>query len=165
MIRKIIYFTLVVLTAIIAIQSCRTYYFRSNYTDTNQLIHHTNQMLEKPFLKAHLKNGDICILQDSWEIDTLLEVVNGRGTLFDFNRKKILDGDITLHIDSIAIFETNAKLQKTESGRSAALSLLVLLDAAIGIYCLMNPKACFGSCRCYWYDHRGSDRWFIVLPM
>jgi hypothetical protein len=152
MIRKLVYFALAVFTAIIAIQSCRTYYFRSNYTDTNQLIHQTNPQLVKPFLKAHLKNGDICILQDSWEIDTLLEVVNGRGTLFDFNRKKILEGDITICIDSVAIFETNAKLNKTENGRSAALSLLVLFDAAIGIYCLINPKACFGSCPTFYIN-------------
>ena len=69
--KKIIIYILTITTATFGIQACKTYYFRSNYKDTNSLIHATNNIQTKPYLKAHLKNGDVCILRDSWIVDTI----------------------------------------------------------------------------------------------
>ncbi|NOT35962.1 MAG: hypothetical protein HOP11_01130 [Saprospiraceae bacterium] len=146
MTKRIIIFTLTVVIVIFGIQSCSTYYFRSNYTDTNSLIHKTNLLWTKPFLKAHLKNGDICILKDSWKIDSTLNIVSGTGTQYDFNRKQSFQGAINISIDSVAIFETNEKIVKPETGRIIALCVMAGVDILLGIYCLTNPKACFGSC-------------------
>ena len=88
MTKKIIFFTLTVVIVIIGIQSCATHYFRSNYKDTNSLIHGTKNLQTKTFLKAHLKNGDVCILKDSWEIDTTLNIVSGNGAQYDFNEDR-----------------------------------------------------------------------------
>jgi len=141
-----------VLIVIMVVQSCANYYFRSNYKDANSLIHGTENLQSKPFLKAHLKNGEICILTDSWEVDTVVNVLSGNGTKYDFNRKKIFEGALIIPIDSVAIFETNIKIKNTEAGRITALSILAGLDVVVGLICLTNPKACFGSCPTFYID-------------
>jgi len=150
--KKIIFYILTITTLIIGIQACKTYYFRSNYKDVNSLIHETQNLKTKPFLKAHLKNGDVCILKDSWKIDTTLNIVSGNGTQYDFNRKQIFQGSISVLIDSVAIFETNVKILNPEAGRITALSLMTGLDVVVGLICLTNPKACFGSCPTFYIN-------------
>lgn len=150
--KKIIIYILTITTATFGIQACKTYYFRSNYKDTNSLIHATNNIQTKPYLKAHLKNGDVCILRDSWIVDTVTNVLTGTGTKYNFNRIKISEGSISIPIDSVAIFETNKKIKNPEAGRIAALSILAGLDVIAGIICISNPKACFGSCPTFYIN-------------
>jgi len=135
-------------------QACTTYYFRSNYQDANKLLHETKSMQTKPYLKAHLRNGDICILHDSWQIDTAQDIVSGNGSRYDFNRRNIYEGYISIPIDSVSIFETNKKLVGAETGRIAALSILAGLDVIIGALCITNPKACFGSCPTFYINEK-----------
>src|SRR6187549_2840464 len=94
--------------------SCEPRYFRSNYHDANKLLYETKNPRGKPFLKAHLKNGDVCILKNSWQVDTAKDLVSGKGSTFDFNRRKIFDGDLLIPIDSVALFETNKKIVDPE---------------------------------------------------
>lgn len=141
--KNIIYFIISIGIMTLIIQSCAAYYFRSNYADYNSLIHETNNLNTKPFLKAHLKNGDICIFQDTWKIDSIFQTVNGECTQFNINRNKIFDGNISIPIDSVAIFETNHKIK---DDRVSGLALLAGLDVILGIVCITVPKACFGSC-------------------
>lgn len=147
--KKTTYFILLCITSIFA---CKTYNFRNNYRDANNLIHDSSINQTKLFLKTHLKNGDICILKDTWNIDTVANSVKGYGTRYDFNRNKVYDGIIILPIDSVAIFETNKKLDNNEAPRIAAITILTSVDAAIGIMCLTNPKACFGSCPTFYIN-------------
>jgi len=137
---------------ILAIQSCVTHYFRSNYKEANSLIHETNNIQTKPYLKAHLKNGDVYILKDSWGVDTITNILTGNGTKYNFNRAKVFEGPISILIDSVAIFETNTKIVKPEAGRITALSILAGLDVVVGLICLANPKACFGSCPTFYIN-------------
>ena len=135
-----------------AIQSCTSYSFRSNYKGANTLLHETANLQTKPFLKAHLKNGDIWILKDSWKIDTTLNIVSGNGTKYDFNRNKVFEDSISIPIESVAIFETNVKILKPEAGRIAALGILTGVDVIVGIICITNPKACYGSCPTFYMN-------------
>lgn len=152
MTKKTIVYTLIVLILTGVIQSCANRYFRANYKDANSLIHATNNVLTKPFLKAHLKNGDVCIFRDSWKIDTTLNTVSGTASKFNYKRAKVYEGDISVAIDSVALFETNTKLNKPEAGRIVALSILTGINIAAGIVCLTNPKACFGSCPTFYMN-------------
>lgn len=149
---KLIISILVIIAGIIAIQACKTYYFRSNYQDANKLLHETQNILSKPFLKAHLKNGDVCILRNTWQVDTLQELVFGEGSRYDFNRKNTFEGRMSIPIDSVAIFETNNKLDNPESARVTALSILAGVDVLVGVICITNPKACFGSCPTFYLN-------------
>src|SRR6185369_14344212 len=87
--------------------ACKTFKFRANYNNANSLLHETKNIETKPFLKAHLKNGDVCVLQDSWQVDTVRNILNCKGNRFNFNRKEIYSGTLALPLDSVAIFETN----------------------------------------------------------
>jgi len=154
---------LVLLTiAMLTMQTCKNYYFRSNYEEANSLLHKTENLETKPFLKAHLKNGDICILKDSWKIDTLKNIVSGNGVRYDFNRNKSYEGKVLIPIDSVAIFETNKKLGNTETERVAALSILTGVNLILGIVCVTVPKACFGSCPTF-YINENDDFHFGLL--
>ena len=126
---------------ILVIQSCVTNYFRYNYTDANSLLHEANNIRTKPYLKAHLKNGDVCILKDTWKIDTLTNVLTSYGSKYNFNRIKISEGAISISLDSIAIFETNSKPKNPNAKSIITLSLLAGMDLVLGLVCLANPKA------------------------
>ena len=138
------------------LQTCSStsYSFRANYQEANQLLHETDNLQTKPFLKAHLKSGDICILEDTWAIDTLENIVTGTGTRYDFNRNLASQGALAVAIDSVAIFETNHKLEGTEADRIIPLSIMAGLDITFGILCIINPKACFGSCPTFYLDEQ-----------
>lgn len=150
--KKIVTVVAIAIVSLLVFQQCKTYYFRENYETANELIHKTNNLKEKLFLKAHLKNGDICIMKDTWQVDTLQNKLTGAGTRYDFNRQKVFEGNISIPFDSIVIYETNKKLRNTENGRRMVTALLTVLDATIGISCLSNPKACFGSCPTFYLD-------------
>lgn len=133
-------------------EGCTEYSFRSNYRDANTLIHETENLFSKPFLKAHLKNGNVYIFRDTWSVDSTLRLVSGTGTSYDFNRQLIREGDLSIDVDSVAIFETNTKLGNTETDRIVPLTILTGADVILGIYCLTNPKACFGSCPTFYLN-------------
>lgn len=140
--------------ALIVITCARHYGFRKDYSRANALLHETENLAAKPFLKAHLKSGDICILRNTWRVDTVYQFLVGEGDRYDFNRNKKQQGRLTIDLDSVAIFETNQKLAGPENERIAALSILAGLDIVLALYCLTNPKACFGSCPTFYL---GSD--------
>jgi hypothetical protein len=144
----------VVLITLLTIAACstKTYNFRSNYKEANQFIHESNNLKTKLYLKAHLKNGDVCIFKDSWYVDTLANIVSGEGHNFDFNRKRISEGYRAIPIDSVAIFETNSKLENPEENRIRALAIMAGIDVFVGVLCLANPKACFGSCPTFYIN-------------
>lgn len=132
--------------ALIATTCARQYGFRRSYSQANALLHDSQNLAAKPFLKAHLRNGSICILRDSWQVDTIYRHLEGTGDLYDFNRQLLKQGPLLIDLDSVAVFETNRKLTGSENERVSALTILAGLDLVLGIFCLTNPKACFGSC-------------------
>jgi len=137
---------------LLGVQACKSTYFRSNYHDANKLLHATEDLPTKPFLKAHLKNGEVWILRDTWQINSIENTVSGYGSRYNFNRILITEGDLRIHIDSVAIFETNTKIESTENGRIAALTILTGLNIIGAAICFTNPKACFGSCPTFYIN-------------
>ncbi|MBK7390093.1 MAG: hypothetical protein IPI23_13790 [Bacteroidetes bacterium] len=85
-------------------------------------------------MKAHLKNGTVCILKDSWAIDTTLNTVGGNGTQYMILIvTKLFKGYINIPIDSVAIFETIQNCKSGRPGRITALSVAGL-DVVLGAY-------------------------------
>ncbi|MCX6257484.1 MAG: hypothetical protein NTW49_06255, partial [Bacteroidia bacterium] len=143
---KIFRLTVLYVPVLLILHSCQTYNYRHNYKNVNALIHSSDSLQTKPFLKAHMKNGDVCIFQDKWEVNETKEQVSGYATRYDFNRSKTYEGSILIPADSVAIFETNIKPENPESSRIASLCIITGIDVIMGVYCILNPKACFGSC-------------------
>lgn len=102
-----------------------------------------------PYLKAHMQSGTVYIF-DSWHSDQTGQIITGRGQLLDINRRLVKKGTFKIGVDSVALFETNIL---NDSGPSKALMILTLASAGITLYCVSNPKACFGSCPTFYvYD-------------
>jgi hypothetical protein len=94
------------------------------------------------YLKAHLRNGDVYLLSD-WTTDSADKVLSGTGNHFNSNRESIEQGNLSLPIDSVALFETNVI---SKSLRLRSLATMTGISAAVTAICLTNTKACFGSC-------------------
>lgn len=105
------------------------------------------------YVKAHMKNGQVYILHD-WFFNEANNTLNGYGTLLDINRRIVeirssegakegeKKGSFQLDISRISLLETN------EPGPTLAGGLAVVtgITGFAGLICLLNPKACFGSC-------------------
>lgn len=150
---KIIYICiLAAIMGLALIYSCKSYVFRNDYDNANQLLHESKAILVKPFLKAHLKNGDVCILRDTWNVDTITNTVTGIGIRYDFRRTTKYTGTLSIPINEVALFETNTKIVGAENLRIATLAVLAGIDVIVGIICLTNPKACYGSCPTFYIN-------------
>ncbi len=101
-----------------------------------------HQSEEFPFLKLHMHNGDAYILT-IWENDEQNKLIKGNGKHLDFNRVLIDSGNFSVQYNDIALVETN----KIE-GNSPLVGLSVMSGISLlaTSYCIINPKACFGSC-------------------
>jgi hypothetical protein len=95
-----------------------------------------------PFLKAHMRNGDLFVLEN-WQVTAGKGDVFGNGTHYNTHRQVITQGPLSVPIDSVAIFETN---HLELSGVGAGLTVLAVVTAAGIVICAFNPKQCFGSC-------------------
>ena len=99
------------------------------------------ELIEKsPFLKAHMRNGELFVLQ-SWTASG--GGVSGEGTRYDTARNPVATGSFHLHVDSVAVFETNHVQASSAAG---FITLLAVVTVAVAVMCLVNPKNCFGSC-------------------
>ncbi len=94
------------------------------------------------YLKAHMRDGELFVLQ-AWRVDDDSRLVEGSGTRYDFNRQVTATGPFVLSLDSVALFETNAV---RVSSSIVPLTILSVASVGMTIYCISNPKACFGSC-------------------
>lgn len=150
--KKYFYLLFLIITLIL-VESCNpSYRFRYNYQNANKLLYESNNLEEKPFLKAHFRNGDVFIFNDNWTVDTVGNTVSGDGILYDFNRRIKTIGDYTFSIDSVALFETNTNLDEPQNHRLKKLAILTGINIALGVYCTAIPKACFGSCPTFYVD-------------
>jgi hypothetical protein len=96
---------------------------------------------KSPFLKAHMRNGDLFVLSN-WSAAGD-RVVVGNGARYDPARNLLASGNMQVPIDSVAVFETNLQ---SISGAAVALTALAVVTVGVAIACAINPKACFGSC-------------------
>jgi hypothetical protein len=104
-----------------------------------------------PFLKAHLKTGDVLLFPGEWSLDQDRELVLGTAFHYGLNRKLMGSVDSVAWKD-VALFETNRPLPSNSSMRVASTTVLLIADAALGIICFTVEKACFGSCPTFYLD-------------
>src|SRR3989344_5342289 len=77
---------------------CYNLKVKKNYNNLNDFIHAPENVNGKPFLKAHHKNGSVYILKNSWKIDTVSNLITGKGSLYDYNRRLLHNGELELNI-------------------------------------------------------------------
>jgi hypothetical protein len=102
------------------------------------------------YLKIHMYNGAVYVLSQ-WTVDSVTHSIMGQGKLLDAYRQELEEGTFTVDIDSVAIFETN---KVRPSATIAPMAIITGISVAVTAYCIVNPKACFGSCPTI-YTHDG----------
>jgi hypothetical protein len=95
-----------------------------------------------PYLKAHMNDGTVYVFSE-WSINDSEKMISGQAELLSVNRELIKNAIFDVSLDSVVIIETNVL---EDSPHANAIAILTGLSVGISIYCLSNPKACFGSC-------------------
>lgn len=126
--------------------------FRNVYSDYHTFKSVLDTLPDQPFLKAHLKNGDLALFFGQWNIDSTNGEITGRGSHFNYSREPLDSGQIKVNISDVILFETNAQITSNEDARFFAVAILTAANLGLTIYCISNPKACFGSCPTFYLD-------------
>jgi len=111
---------------------------------------------ESPYLKAHLKNGELYVL-DSWKAAADGSRLEGTGSRYSVTRAPLGAGPQSIPIGSIALVETNVPERVTSVAAGLLGALTVVMGTVTGI-CASNPKSCFGSCPTFYLDEAGQGR-------
>jgi hypothetical protein len=110
---------------------------------------------QAPFLKCHTPAGDVYVLTQ-WQVDEAQRRVSGTGLHYDAMRRRKGHGTFSLSLDEVALFETN-RPQTLVNANVVVLAVLTGVSLAATALCLINPKACFGSCPTF-YAHDGQGQ-------
>lgn len=106
---------------------------------------------EQEPLKAHLRSGHM-ILFEEWQVSEATRTIEGEAQEFDLNRKLIARAKVSYPIDSVVLFETNSQyVPSSVSG----LTVISVLSSAVVVFCIINPKSCFGSCPTVYTEQNG----------
>jgi hypothetical protein len=123
-----------------------TFLIRNQHRDIAELTTGTGAYFGPPFLKVHMKNGELYVLNEDWKLNVDQKFIFGKGTRYSFNRKQYYVDSFQIQLDSVALFETNNKLKDPKSEAVQMMGFLGTIDLAMACFCMINPKACFGSC-------------------
>jgi hypothetical protein len=96
-----------------------------------------------PWLKAHMKDGRLVVFSN-WSVAETTRIVSGQGQELDVNRNPRSAGWLNIRLDDVALFETNAPIRTSPS--LAAMAVVTGASLLLTGMCIVNPKACFGSC-------------------
>jgi len=132
------------------------------FTSPEMLKNSTNP---KEYTKIHLKDGGLYVLND-WIFNLTSDTIIGVGELYNYKRDRIrvISQDPSIQIkkansflipeSEIALVETSKV--KNHGGHIAALTIVGVPLTVAAIYCLTNPKACFGSCPTFYALENGN---------
>lgn len=119
--------------------SCQSY----NLTrEVNRISEAVEPNPGSEFIKLHTPNGGLYVLR-KWIVDNPNKTITGTGVLYDHNREIKNEGYLKIPYDEIVLIETNVL---DPSVMTETLGALTLVSGALTVYCITNPKACFGSC-------------------
>lgn len=104
-----------------------------------------------PFLKVHMKNGDLFVLSE-WRADEQRKEITGSGDQLGTDRQIVRTGKHRIAMADVALYETN---QIVTSPSVAALAVVTGASVLLSVVCLTNPKACFGSCPTFYAPGEG----------
>ena len=142
---EIVCLLLILFTSLILLNGCSVATQKRNLATPEEV-----RLLDRgsPFLKAHMLDGRVYILSN-WNVDSNERIVSGTGELLSTNRDILAEGTFSFSLDSVAIFETN---RVHTSGAVMAMAVITGASVALTMYCIANPKACFGSCPTFYVE-------------
>lgn len=131
-----------ILIASLSLYHCIPRYYQRLKRDIRDVSQMGQLNQKSPYLKVHMLDGQVYVLSE-WNLKSGNESISGKGHFLNFNREKIEEGQFTILLNKVALFETNV----LEAPKAIlAMAALTVPSAILSAYCLANPKACFGSC-------------------
>lgn len=106
-----------------------------------------------PFLKAHLKDGRVVVLE-KWHVDADARRIVGDGLRYDQDRAIEQRGALEVPFAEVALVETN---QPETVVRSGLIVMAIITGASLAVTaaCVASPKTCFGSCPTFFAEPDG----------
>ncbi|MHC1706648.1 MAG: hypothetical protein AB9842_03885 [Bacteroidales bacterium] len=124
---------------------------RKNYGDVNSLLR--SDTAAWLFLKAHTHKGDVYLFHDKWKVsDDSLHLTGNTVDHYNPRRSLAESGKIAVPLTEIILLETNLPAKNADAAYFTDLGIITIFDAVLTLYCLSNPKACFGSCPTFYYQ-------------
>jgi hypothetical protein len=110
-----------------------------------------------------MKDGSLYLL-DGWVLNISSDTISGYGSYYNQYRELTVSNmspegvhyikGFHIALSDIALFETNDITGL--NGKILALTVVGVPTAIVSVYCIINPKACFGSCPTF-YSWDGKD--------
>jgi hypothetical protein len=151
---------LIILPAFIFTFSCSSTKIIREFHDPVNL---ERSSVNKKLIKVHMTDGSLYLL-DSLMSTFNSDTVSGYGKYYNQYREiiksnksaenKLIGPGFRIPISKVALFETN-NITGLNS-RILALTLVGVPTLLVTAYCILNPKACFGSCPTF-YSWNGED--------
>jgi len=94
-----------------------------------------------------------------WKIQEEQKLITGQGSFYDINRNLVRQDTFTIFLDSLVLIETNQP-EKVMRPQIGVMTILTAASLALTIYCITNPKACFGSCPTFYAQDENGD-WML----
>ena len=120
-------------------------------------------LLAKKIVKVHMRDGGLYLL-DSLITRNNPDTVSGYGSYYDKYRNMIkynlgknghhIPPEFTFPLSDVSLFETNNI--KGLNDKVLAMTVVGVPTALVSVFCMFNPKACFGSCPTF-YAWDGED--------
>lgn len=117
---------------------------------TPALVADAPESTGKDTLKVHMKSGDLYMLH-SWTLNSAERQVTGDGRRFNALRIGSDTAGAVIHLDSVALFETNKPGNAWPLG-AQGVAITTTVGAWIAVSCLADPKSCFGSCPTFYVE-------------
>jgi hypothetical protein len=103
-------------------------------------------------IKLHLRSGEL-IIATAWQEDTAAKVLRVVGTAYHVDRLSSAAVERAVPLDSIALLQASTAGTVYPSGL-VTLAIWGTISGVVSGACLVDPKACFGSCPTFYV---GSD--------
>jgi hypothetical protein len=110
-----------------------------------------------PFLKVHMRDGDVFILT-RWAIDDARHLLSGVGEHRGLDRELVTRGEQHIELADVALYETNTIVS---SPSVAALAVVTAVSLGVTAACIASPKSCFGSCPTFYAPADDDGRWIL----
>ncbi|MCA9682018.1 MAG: hypothetical protein KC457_07460, partial [Myxococcales bacterium] len=106
---------------------------------------------DAPFVKLHTHDGEVYVLE-RWSFDEAQHQVHGYGLYYSTERDMKGRGEFDVPYERVALVESNTPERIVHATSLAIMGAAVGTVTGMGIYCAVNPKACFGSCPTFYVN-------------
>ncbi|MBP6872516.1 MAG: hypothetical protein KBC43_10960 [Bacteroidales bacterium] len=115
--------------------------------NTKAIPYNNSPEAAEVYLRVHMQDGTLFHFE-KWVVLDTLQIIEGKGMRYDRNRHQVEappDSVFSVPLSDIALFETN-QVKRGAGSLPVFAAMAMAPSAIVTIICIVDPKACFGSC-------------------